>query len=110
MKTAIIVLTVASFAIFAGMGTARADGTSGTVTASVDTVTLAQAAGEQSTISVVDDAGVTILFYVDAGTVLSGPIGEQITLDDIQQNDTVEIGYNNLEGGVGSAVSIKLTE
>ena len=110
MKTALIMLSLLSLTLFAGMGTAQAEGTSGTVTAAVDTVTLAQAAGEQSTVSVVDDAGVTILFYVDAGTVLSGPIGEQITLDDIQQNDTVEIEYNNLEGGVGSAVSIRLTE
>ncbi len=110
MKTAIIMLSVISFTLFAGLGTARAEGTSGRLVADVDTVTVAQAEGEDSTISVVDEAGVTVLFYVDAGTALYGPIGEQITLDDIQQNDTVEIQYNNLEGGVGSAVSIRLTE
>ena len=110
MKTAIIILTVASFALFAGPGTVQADGTSGTITASVDTVTIAQAAGENSSISVVDESGVTIVFYMEPGTVILGPAGEMITLDDIMQNDTVEIEYENLEGGVGQAKSIKLTE
>jgi len=110
MKTAIIMLSVVSFTLFAGLGTARAEGTSGTLAAQVDTVTVAQVEGEDSTISVVDESGVTILFYVTAATVLSGPIGETITLDSINQNDPVEIEYDNLEGGVGLAKSIKLTE
>ncbi|MDD4879827.1 MAG: hypothetical protein PHR22_05185, partial [Candidatus Omnitrophica bacterium] len=65
---------------------------------------------EDSTISVVDESGVTVLFYVTDATIISGPIGEAITLDSINQNDPVEIEYDNLEGGVGLAKSIKLTE
>ncbi|MDD5311087.1 MAG: hypothetical protein PHX64_04985 [Candidatus Omnitrophica bacterium] len=110
MKTAIIMLSVVSFTLFAGLGTVQADGTSGTLAAQVDTVTLAQSEGEDSTISVVDESGVTILFYVTAATVISGPIGEPISLGNINQNDPVEIEYDNLEGGVGLAKSVKLTE
>ncbi len=110
MKTAIIMLSFVSFTLFAGLGTARADGTSGTLTAQVDTVTVAQAEGEDSTISVVDESGVTILFYVTPATVISGPMNEPISLGNINQNDPVEIKYDNLEGGVGLANSIKLTE
>ena len=110
MKTAIIMLSFLSFTLFAGTGTARADGTSGTVTAQVDSITMAQAEGENSSIAVIDESGVTIIFYVDPKVAISGPIGEQITLDDIQQNDTVEIEYENLEGGVGQAKSVKLAE
>jgi hypothetical protein len=110
MKTLIFAVFAMGFAISACPGTAQADGTSGTLAAQVDTVTVAQTEGEDSTISVVDESGVTILFYVTAATVLSGPIGETITLDSINQNDPVEIEYDNLEGGVGLAKSIKLTE
>lgn len=110
MKTAIIMLSIVSFALFAGPGTAQADGASGTLAAQVDTVTVAQVEGEDSTISVVDESGVTIIFYVTAATVLSGPMGEPISLGNINQNDPVEIEYDNLEGGVGLAKSIKLTE
>ena len=110
MKTAISMLGVVSFALCAGWGTAGADGTSGTLTAAVNSVTMAQAEGENSSIAVIDESGVTIIFYVSPGTAVSGPIGEQITLDDIVQNDTVEIEYENLEGGIGQAKSIKLTE
>jgi len=110
MKTAIIMLSVLSFTLFAGPGTTQAEGASGKVFANVDTVTIAQQEGDDSTISVVDDAGVTVLFYVTASTVITGPIGESINLGDINQNDHVEIRYDNLAGGVGTAETIRLTE
>ncbi len=110
MKTAIIMLSVLSFTLFVSPATVKAEGTSGTLAAQVDTVTVAQTEGEDSTVSVVDESGVTILFYVTAATVISGPIGEPISLGNINQNDPVEIEYDNLEGGVGLAKSIKLTE
>ena len=109
MKTAIIMLTVASFALSAGAGTARADGDTGTLTADVDTVTAAQAIGEDSSIAVIDEFGVKIIFFVKPYTALYGPDNEPINLGDIQQNDSVEIKYDNLSGGVGLAESVKLT-
>lgn len=110
MKTAIIMLSVASFAIFAGAGTGRAEGTSGTLTATVDSVTMAQAEGENSSIAVIDEYGVTVIFDVLPAIAIYGADGELITLDTIKQNDTVVIEYDNLEGGLGVAKSIKLTE
>ena len=109
MRTAIIMLSIMSFALSTGMGTARADGASGTLTAQVDTVTLAQAEGEDSSIVVIDEYGVTIIFDVTPATVIAGRMSEPMSLGDIQQNDTVEIEYDNLEGGLGLAKSIKLT-
>lgn len=110
MKNAIIILSICAIALSAGARTARADGTSGTITASVDSVTIAQTEGENSSISVIDESGVAVIFYLSPGTVISGPAGEIITLDDIVQNDSVEIEYENLDGGIGQAKSIKLTE
>jgi hypothetical protein len=109
MKTAIMILFIAAFALYAGAGTARADGDSGTLTADVDTVTLAQAQGEDSSIAVIDEYGVKVIFDVTPATIISGPNDEPISLGDIQQNDSVEIEYENLEGGLGVAKSIKLT-
>ena len=110
MKNTIILLSIITFALSMGSGTAKAEGTHGRLTADVDTITMAQAAGENPSITVIDESGVSIMFAVTPATVISGPIGESIGLDDIQQNDTVEIQYFNLEGGFGTAKSIKLTE
>ena len=109
MKTAIVILSVAAFALSAGAGTVRADGDSGTLIAQVDTVTLAQAEGEYSSIAVIDEYGVTVIFDVMPTTGIYGEGGEPITLDTIKQNDTVVIEYDNLEGGLGVTKSIKLT-
>ena len=110
MKTAIIMLSVVSFSLFSGAGTARADGDSGTITAQVDSVTMAQAEGEYSSLTVIDEYGVAVIFDVTPATVISGPENEPISLDNIKQNDKVEIEYDNLAGGLGLAKSIKLTE
>lgn len=100
MKNAILILGIAAGVFCAGE--VRAE--SGTVTAQVDTVTLEN---EYSTISVIDDAGVSIIFNVTPETAISGPDDETITLDDIRQNDTVEIQYESLEDGVGTAKKLK---
>lgn len=109
MKTAIVILSVAAFALSAGAGTARADGTSGTLVATVDSITMAQAEGENSLIAVIDESGVTVRFDVLSEIAIYDASGELITLDSIKQNDTVEIEYYNLEGGLGVAKSIKQT-
>jgi hypothetical protein len=109
MKTAIMILSIAAFALSAGAGTVRAAGDSGTLTAQVDTVTIAQAEGENSSISVIDEYGVTVIFDVMPTTGIYGAAGEPITLDGIKQDDTVVIEYDNLEGGLGVTKSIKLT-
>lgn len=109
MRTTIIFLFVAAFALSAGAGTVRADGDSGTLTAQVDTVTIAQAEGENSSIAVIDEYGVTVIFDVMPTTGIYGFNDEPITLDTIKQNDTVEIIYDNLSGGLGATKSIKLT-
>ncbi len=102
MKNTVLILVIAACVFCAGE--VRADG--GTVTAAVDTVTLAD---EYSTISVIDDAGVSIIFNVAPETAVSGDDDEPIALNDIKQNDTVEIEYTSLEDGIGTAKSIKKT-
>jgi len=109
MKTIIMILSIAAFALSAGVGTVRAEGDSGTLTATVASVTLAQAEGENSSIAVIDEYGVTVIFDVMPTTAIYGFNNEPITLDTIKQNDTVEIVYDNLEGGLGVTKSIKLT-
>ena len=110
MKNTIIMLSIAAFALSAGAGTVKADGSSGTLTATVDSVTMAQAQGENSSISVIDEYGVTVIFDVMPTTAVTGATGEAIKLDNIKQNDTVRIEYDDLDGGLGIAKSIKLTE
>jgi len=110
MKTAIIMLSAVSFVLSAGAATARADGDSGTLTATVDTVTIAQEEGEYSSIAVIDEYGVTIIFDIAPDTAICGPTNAPMPLADIKQDDAVEIKYDNLSGGLGLARSIKLTE
>jgi len=102
MKNVILLLSIAACMFCAG--TVRADG--GTVTATVDTVTLEN---EYSTISVIDNAGVSIIFNVTPETAINGPDDEAIGLGDIRQNDTAKIEYESLEDGLGVAKSIKKT-
>jgi len=102
MKNAILILSIAVCVFSAGE--VKAD--SGTVTAAVDAVTLA---GAYSTISVIDDAGVSIIFNVTPATAILGDDDQKIVLGDIKQNDTVEIEYESLEDGVGTAKKIKKT-
>lgn len=102
MKNVILILSIAACVFSAGVVKADSD----TVTAAVDTVTVAEG---DSTISVIDDAGVSIIFNVMPETAIYGPDGETIGLGDIKQNDTVEIEYESLEDGVGTAKSIKKT-
>lgn len=102
MKNVILILCIAVCVFSAGE--VKAD--SGTVTAAVDTVTLAEG---DSSISVIDDAGVSIIFNVNTATAISGDDDEPIDLGDIKQNDTVEIEYESLEDGVGTAKKIKKT-
>jgi hypothetical protein len=102
MKNAILILSIAACAFSAG----AVEADSGTVTAEVDTVTVAEG---DSTISVIDDAGVSIIFNVTPETAIYGDDDEAITLDDIKQNDTVRIEYESLADGVGTAKKIKKT-
>jgi len=109
MKIAIITLSVASFALSAAAGTVRAEGDSGTLTATVNNVTPAMSAGEYSSISVIDEYGGPVIFDISPATVITGATGRPIKLGDIKQNDTVEIEYTNFSGGLGLAKSIKRT-
>jgi hypothetical protein len=102
MKNAILILSAAACVCCAGAVRAK----SGAVTSQVDTVTLAD---EYSTISVIDDAGVSIIFNVTPETAINGPDDEAIGLDDIRQNDTVAVEYESLKDGAGTAKSIKKT-
>ncbi len=102
MKNAILLLSVAVCVLSAGTVTAD----SGAVTAQVNTVTIAQ---ENSYISVIDDAGVEIIFNVIPATAIAGDDDEPIGLGDIVQNDTVRIEYESLESGVGTAKKVKKT-
>lgn len=102
MKNAILTLIIAACVFCAGE--VRAD--DGTVTAAVDTVTPADG---YSAISVIDDAGVSIIFNVTPETAVYGDDDGPITLNDIKQNDTVEIKYKSLEDGIGTATKIKKT-
>lgn len=100
MKNTILISTMALCMFFASA--AMAD--SGAVTAMVDTVMTGE---EGSSITAIDDYGVSIIFSLTPKTTVTGPDDETIDLGDIKQNDTVEIKYESLEGGVGIAESIK---
>ena len=110
MKTAIMILSIAAFALSAGAGTVRASGDSGTVTATVNNITPAMSEGEHSSISVIDEYGGPIIFDITPTTAITDSANKPIKLGDIQQNDTVEIEYTDLAGGLGVAKSIKFTE
>jgi hypothetical protein len=108
MKTAIIMLSVVSFFISAGAVTARADDGEGTLTAQVDSVTIAQVEGEYSSIAVINEYGVSVIFEVTSTTTLYGADRKPITMDALNKDASVTVKGAMVKEGNGIATSIRL--